>query len=290
MRTNVYELLLALSKPSLVTRKIVGYWVSTLYKNDFKRRLDFNAISKPEYGYGAYYAACQSKSLGYRSLSLIELGVAGGNGLVALENIALSLERTFNLKIDVYGFDAGVGMPEASSYKDLPYVWKKKFFKMDTEKLLSSLKKAKLIIGNAEQTIPDFIKNGNPNPIGFISFDLDYYSSTVLAMKILSQDSEFYIPRVYCYFDDCIGDDHELHSEFTGELLAINEFNKTHNDRKLGKINGLRYKRVFDDKWSEEYFVLHLFNHPKYNININPKKNWQHPFNEKKALSPLSLQ
>jgi hypothetical protein len=271
----MYDLLVALSTPSTVTRKIVTNWVSVVYKNDFKRRLDFNAMVKPEYGYGAYYAAYQAKSLGYESLSLIELGVAGGNGLVALENIAQWLERTFKLKIDVYGFDMGVGMPGTSDYRDLPYIWEKGFFKMDFEKLSRSLKKAKLILGNVEQTIPEFIEKGTHSPIGFISFDLDYYTSTILAMKLLSQNPEFYIPRVYCYFDDCIGDDHELHSEFTGELLAINEFNNSQNDRKLGKINGLRYKRIFDDRWNEKYFVLHLFDHPKYNININPKKNWQ---------------
>ena len=26
---------------------------------------------------------------------------------------------------------------------------------------------------------------------------------------------KFFLPRVFCYFDDCIGDDWELHSEFT---------------------------------------------------------------------------
>jgi len=31
---------------------------------------------------------------------------------------------------------------------------------------------------------------------------------------------------VFCYFDDCIGEACELHSEFTGELLAIKEFNE----------------------------------------------------------------
>ena len=42
---------------------------------------------------------------------------------------------------------------------------------------------------------------------------------------MLKADLEFFLPRMYCYFDDTIGTETELFNDFTGERLAINEFN-----------------------------------------------------------------
>ena len=151
------------------------------------------------------------------------------------------------------------------------------FLKIDLDLLKNRLKKAELILGDVANTIGGFIKTKNPSPIGFISFDLDYYYSTIEAFKILEEASSCFLPRVFCYFDDCIGDDWELHSEFTGELLAINEFNEKHPTRKISKINGLRYKRIFEASWNEVMYVLHIFDHPTYCQHINPSKNWQLP-------------
>ena len=57
-----------------------------------------------------------------------------------------------------------------------------------------------------------------------MSFDVDYYSSTVDLLRIFDAHEEFLLPRVYCYLDDIIGDDWEIHCEYVGELLAIKEF------------------------------------------------------------------
>ncbi len=172
-------------------------------------------------------------------------------------------------------------MPESSDYRDLLYLWEKGFFKMNVEELKGRLKKANLILGKVEDTIHRFIIEQKPNPIGFISFDLDYYTSTKAAMSILNQDLQYFIPRTYCYFDDCVGDDNELHSEYTGELLAIDEFNRSELERKLAKIHGLSYKRWTKEAWNEEIYVLHIFNHPKYDISINQNINWQLPLDGK---------
>ena len=52
-----------------------------------------------------------AKTLGFGSVSLVEFGVAGGNGLVALEMIADRIEHHLGVKTSVFGFDTGKGLP-----------------------------------------------------------------------------------------------------------------------------------------------------------------------------------
>jgi hypothetical protein len=263
-------------EPQRITRKFLNLFKIFNIK-DFNFKLAFDLFRRSEYAYGTYYSAWQAKSLGYESLSVIEFGIAGGKGLIELENISIEVEKIFNINIEVYGFDTGTGMPDTSDPRDLPYFWKKGFFKMDIDLLKSKLKKAKLIIGPISETIVDFINNHKYAPIGFVSFDMDYYTSTVPAMKILESKPESLIPRVFCYFDDTIGDDLEIHCDFNGEQLAINEFNNSHSDRKIGKINCLHIKRIFPAIWNEQMFVLHYFSHPDYCRYINPETTLELP-------------
>ena len=45
-----------------------------------------NALKRPNYAYCLYHSSVLAKRLGHKSLSIIEFGVAGGNGLVFLED------------------------------------------------------------------------------------------------------------------------------------------------------------------------------------------------------------
>ncbi len=245
----------------------------------FTEKLRYDALPRANYAYGTYYAALQARALNIPKISTIEFGVAGGSGLVELENIAFEVEKETGVVVDVYGFDTGSGMPQPKDYRDMPYVWQPGFFKMDVAALQARLKKAQLVLGDVEETIGEFVKE-KPAPIGFISFDLDYYYSTVEALKLCEQDSEFFLPRVYCYLDDIIGDDFEIHNHFTGELLAIDEFNQRHEKRKIDKINALRYKRMLWSPWVEQMYVFHIFDHPHYCTYVNPKQNWEAPLNK----------
>ena len=259
-------------KPQFLHKVIAQSIIRSLNFNSYERKLDYEIMPYPHYAYGTYHAALQAKALGIKRISVIEFGVAGGNGLVALENIAQDIEDTVGVKISVYGFDTGEGMPEILDYRDLPFIWEKGFYKMDVELLEARLRKAKIILGNVKDTVKNFPQEENPAPIGFISFDLDFYSSTVEAFQLFDEPNDLFLPRVYCYFDDCIGYDYELFSEFTGELLAIKEFNNKNDKRKLAKINGLRYMRIFESKWNEVMYVLHSFDHHLYCQNITPLK------------------
>jgi hypothetical protein len=189
--------------------------------------------------------------------------VAGGNGLISLEKIAESVEERFELHIDVYGFDTGAGLPKPVDYRDLPNLWRESAFPMDVERLQQRLKKAQLMLGLVGETVVDFIRSC-PAPVAFISFDLDYYSSTIDAFKLLEAACSVLLPRVYCYFDDIIA---FTYSDFTGERLAIKEFNASHSMRKISPIYGLRYflpRSHRDTMWSEQFYITHLFDHHLY--------------------------
>ena len=50
-------------------------------------------LEKTNYAYCLYFSAVLAKRLGYRSLSISEFGVAGGNGLVFLEDLEIKLKN-----------------------------------------------------------------------------------------------------------------------------------------------------------------------------------------------------
>lgn len=232
----------------------------------------------PQYAYALALAANLAVRLGVQRWTALELGVAGGNGLLELEGLAALIEQRVDTTIDIFGFDLGSGMPSPIDYRDMPYIWKKGFYQMDEAALRSRLTRASLLMGDVRTTGPAFI-DVLQSPLGVLSFDLDYYSSTQHAMESLLQaPAESYLPRAVCYFDDTVGPHEELHSEWTGELLAIKQFNDEHDDRKLARINGLRYKRLpVIGEWLEGLYVLHLFDHPLYNNYIYSEADRQFP-------------
>jgi hypothetical protein len=240
-------------------------------------KIAYDAFERPQFAYGIYQAALQAKALGYDGFSAIEFGVAGGAGLVAMETIAEEIGAAVGLAIDVYGFDTGEGQPPAVDYRDVPFVWTSGQFRMDQDKLKQRLKRAKLVIGDVAQSAGRFIIDHEPRPIGFMSFDMDYYSSTVSAFRLLEHGHQCFLPRAFCYFDDIVGDDHEIHCAFTGELLAIDEFNAAHAMIKIAPVHGLALKRIIPDHWHIKTYVLHRFEHPDYDNFINPKGLWQLP-------------
>ena len=78
-----------------------------------------------------YQGARLAKLLGIPRISVLEFGVAGGNGLVVIEQHARWIQRELGVGLEIYGFDTGEGLPEPVDYRDLPYGWKAGFFKMD---------------------------------------------------------------------------------------------------------------------------------------------------------------
>src|SRR5262245_38008821 len=132
---------------------------------------------RPHLAWGALQGVNLAKALGFPKISFVEFGVAGGNGLTALEEIAQKLEETFSVKIQIHGFDAATGMPKPEDNRDTPNLWQPGFYPMDVTRLEHRLKKTTLHVGLVGETLKGFIAS-DPPPVAFVEFDLCYYSST----------------------------------------------------------------------------------------------------------------
>ena len=211
------------------------------------------------YAWGVVQAVALGRVLGVDRISAIELGVGGGAGLISLERIAERAAVLSGVGVDVYGFDTGVGLPKPVDYRDSPNMWFEGQCPMNRERVMRQLHTASLRLGNVRDTIPHFLKE-QPAPVGFIGFDLDLYSSTTDAMALLRAEDGALLPRIACYFDNILG---HSYSDFTGERLAIAEFN-AQPMRKISSIHGLRHfvpKAYRDDRCWECMFFAHIFEH-----------------------------
>jgi len=245
-------------------REIVKIYIRKFKIGTFEQRARIGALKeKSPYGYCVYHGAQTAKKLGLKRISVIEFGVAGGNGLVALEKHARVVEKLLSMKIDVYGFDLGDGLPTPIDYRDLPHFWKPGFYKMDVKQLKKRLGDAKLIFGDVGKTVETFFNDYNPSPVAAVMFDLDYYSATLAALKIFNNSDKFNLPRVFCYFDDIIGNETSLVSEYTGQRLAINEFNKNNEYKKFDVMHSLMVHEALES-WYHKIRIFHDFKHKDY--------------------------
>ena len=135
-----------------------------------------------------------------------------------MEQLASEIGDRLKIKIEVFGFDSGEGLPTHSDYRDLPYVWRRGFYKMDVAGVRRRLKNARLVLGDVRETVPAFIHDGAFPPIGFVSIDLDYYSSTVSALRVFHGPDGNYLPRVLLHLDDIMSGD----QQYSCEVMSAN--------------------------------------------------------------------
>jgi hypothetical protein len=220
---------------------------------------------RPQYAWGVVQGAALARVLGIPRVSVIEFGVAGGHGLLALECAAIGVETVTGVRIDVFGFDTGAGLPRPADYRDQPNMWFEGQLPMDHRRLEAALSRASLRLGPVDETVPRFV-TGRPAPVAFVSFDLDLYSSTRDALALFRADHRLLLPRVLSYFDDIFG---YSYNDYCGERLAIREFNEMGAARKLAPVRGLRYflpRSTFHDLWPDGMYFAHLFDHPLYGV------------------------
>lgn len=228
---------------------------------DFKL---YNGLhERPNYAHILVEGALLAKRLGLKKVSAIEFGVAGGNGLLAMERLVGQIEQRHGVQFEIYGFDTGRGLPPPVDYRDLPYHWQAGFFAMDVPALQAKLGRAKLVMGDVRDTAQGFFAEHNPAPIAAVAHDFDYYSSTMAALQMFKADPKYFLPRVHCYFDDTIGGSTELYNDYTGQLGAIADYNRDNPQRKICRPEYLQvqYPPV---PWHRQIFVHHDFAHPDY--------------------------
>ena len=167
------------------------------------------------------------------------------------------------MEFEIIGFDTGTGMPAPKDFRDHPEYYTTGDFPMDRAALSASLpSNARVLYGDVATTVPGFLAELSAEaPIGFVSLDLDYYQSSRAALRLFENpDATKYLPLVVSYLDDIA---FAGHNDWCGELLAVAEFNRENERRKISKYGFLRTGRVFKNPaWIEHMFVLHALDHP----------------------------
>lgn len=226
----------------------------------FRARVAFDLVVRQNHAFGLLKAADQAREFGIRRIAAVEFGVAQGAGIMNLCEIARRVSRATGVEIDIIGFDTGTGMPPPRDHRDHPEVYAAGDFPMpNREELVGRLPpNARIYFGDVGKTVPQFLAECK-GVVGFVSFDVDYYWSTLEALKLFEGDAATYLPKVICYFDDVMFD---WHNEFCGELAAIADFNRGHPLRKISRYNYLEKERIFiRAKWLGGMFILHVLDH-----------------------------
>jgi tetratricopeptide (TPR) repeat protein len=237
---------------------------------DYWRRVRLNLMRRPQYAYGIHRACELAAKLGIPRITAVELGVAGGNGLVAMEANAAEIAELTGVAVDVVGFDTGGGLFEPVDVRDMPYFFEAGAYAMDRPALEARLSHARLVFGDAVETVREFL-GSEPAPIGFVSFDMDVYSATKGVLDHLGDgaDHDRFLPRATVYFDDVSGYQGQDYNRYTGELLAIDEFNAEQQHVKLAEDRTFRTLPV-DHTWHHGTYTLHRFGHPAYDTFVSP--------------------
>jgi hypothetical protein len=232
---------------------------------NIRLKIKYDLVPRESYSYGILAAADLAKSHNINKISIIEFGVASGNGLLNMCYIANKVTKLTGVEFEIFGFDSGQGMPAPLDYRDHP----EKYFTgdfppIDQDKLIANLpKNAKLILGDIKKSLFE-IEKQITSPIGFVSVDVDYYSSTLDCLNIFQNDTTLYLPYVLTYFDDVYDIDD---NDFCGELLAIKEFNNKNTLRKITKATMLNQKRIFRrSPWTHQIYLTHIFDHKARSI------------------------
>lgn len=248
--------------------------------NNFKKKPNFNKfldlikkgqLPRPHYGLGMLLAAKQAKELGYKKIKILELGCWNFEGLIDIENYSNDIGSILDIDIEIFGFTLKDGLPNYKENKyDRLYRWGSGDYKFNKDANFKKLKKSKIYFGDVKKTIKKFFKDNIksfPNsPIGFVCFDLDYYTSTKNGLNLFKLNPVNYLPRTNIYFDD-----HSFGSFDEGESRAIKEFNKV-SIYKISDICELGEQlSIYFNKWiflGKRIKVINYYNHPEFNKRI----------------------
>ena len=223
----------------------------------------FDVLVRQQHAFGLLDAADAARARGLRRVTVVELGVGGGTGLLNICSLAARVERATGVGFEIVGFDTGAGLPPPADHRDHPELYGEGWFPHDRERLLAALPaNARIVFGDLKETIDPFVASLTPAcPLGFATLDVDYYSSSTHALRLFLGEPSCYLPAVSVYVDDV----HEWsHTRFAGEMLAIAEFNAAHALRKLDEDRRLAHTRVFKHaEWLSHMYRLHVFDHPE---------------------------
>ncbi len=220
--------------------------------------------SRPDICSAICLATAQSICWGKKGVTLVELGVFKGDGLRFITQVVEHITKRIEMKYRVYGFDSFEGLQDFEGYKDHHEIWHPGQYKYtDYDKMAKQFgDKATLIKGDVTNTIQEFLVDhiDMDYPLGFISLDIDLYSSAKAALKIMEDaDPNKYIPTVLMIVDD--QDYLVTYNDWCGEGLAIREFNESNEFRKIQSRREI-YQRLR---------CIHVLDHDLRTGKVKPK-------------------
>jgi hypothetical protein len=229
---------------------------------DFRQMESYGLINRPNYAYGMLRAADLARFLGKRAATVCEFGVATGNGLSNMVELAEQIYADTKIELRIVGLDTGEGLPSIGDYRDHPELWSAGDFAMTNKEELRRRMggKAELIFGDIKDTVDGFVASLDESaPLGFVSIDVDIYTGAKSALRALTGRTELYTPAVSLYCDDVT---FFFANQWCGELLAIKEFNEENAMRKIDRDRSLPGGRPSGtENWHQSMFVCHFLDH-----------------------------
>jgi len=230
-------------------------------RGGFREKESYGLIARPNYAYGMLRAADLARFMGKKAVTVCEFGVATGNGLVKMVELADLIRVETKVDVRVVGFDTGEGLPSIGDYRDHPELWSSGDFAMtnkdDLRKRVAG--RAELIFGDIKDTVSGFVDSlDEAAPLGFVAVDVDIYSATKSALLSLAGAPELYTPGVSMYFDDVR---FYFANRWCGELRAIEEFNDENYMRKIDEDRSLADRPSKLDPWYRSMYVCHILDH-----------------------------
>jgi hypothetical protein len=238
-------------------------------RGDFRQKEFYGLVPRANYAYGMLRAADLARHLGKRAVTVCEFGVATGDGLMNMVNLAEQIRAETNIEVRVVGLDSGEGLPAIEDYRDHPELWSAGDFAMTNKEELRKrvAGKAELIFGDIKYTVEGFVDSLDESaPLGFVSIDVDIYSGSKSALRALLGRPELYTPAISLYCDDVR---FFFANRWCGELRAIEEFNEENLLRKIDQDRSLGDRPCRTDSWYPSMFVCHILDHERRR---NPRK------------------
>jgi len=160
--------------------------------------------------------------------SIVECGVHQGGGLLGWAHYSAALEP-YNYHREIIGFDTFEGFPDVSSQDGTAANVRTGAFSenvdiqkdilscidsFDQNRFLNNKSKIKLVQGDANDTIPEYLENNKHLLVSLLYLDFDIYKPTITALK-------YFLPRMpkgaILAFDEV------NNSDWPGETLALLE-------------------------------------------------------------------
>src|SRR3954454_12057110 len=112
-----------------------------------RARIAFDVVVRQQHAYGLLHAADLAVAQGVRRVTVAELGVGVGTGLLNLCDVGRVVTRATGVEFDVVGFDTGTGLPPPADHRDHPELYETGWFGMDRAQLERQLPpNARLVI------------------------------------------------------------------------------------------------------------------------------------------------